>query len=247
MNFLAQVLELKSTTYADDMAVLLIDYSKPHVLLDILALYSQTSSARLNRHKALAGLLSGRPQHSWQYVLSSHRITQWHDRSNSITATCLGYSLISTGHQLSSFLASPLLKLQQHAQMLVQRNLLILGCSLVTNTPLPSPNALLTMNKIDYKIDWQTFEIRMVNKLLLTQVCPFLLMPNQNFKTSYWSGIFVKHVHEFNMTRNKFRPLPLPALTDSILDSLLPDETPSLNTKWFREFQLPHSSKSPTS
>lgn len=61
------------------------------------------------------------------------------------------------------------------------------------------------MNKTDYKIDWQAFEIRMVNKLPLTQVCPFLLMSNQNFKTSYWSGILVKHVHEFNMTRNKFR------------------------------------------
>ncbi|KAG1408978.1 hypothetical protein G6F60_001038 [Rhizopus arrhizus] len=40
---------------------------------------------------------------------------------------------------------------------------------------------------------------------------------------------------------------PLPALTDNILDSLLPDETPSLNTKWFRKFQLPHLSTSSTS
>ncbi|KAG1047799.1 hypothetical protein G6F43_009769 [Rhizopus delemar] len=47
--------------------------------------------------------------------------------------------------------------------------------------------------------------------------------------------------------------LPLPALTetdfDNILDSLLPDGTPvaSLNTKWFRESQLPHSSTLPAS
>ncbi|KAG1167185.1 hypothetical protein G6F36_012651 [Rhizopus arrhizus] len=419
MNFLAQVLELKSTTYAADMAVLLIDYSKPHVLLDILALYSQTSSARLNRHKALAGLLSGRPQHSWQYVLSSHRITQWHDRSNSIAAIYLGYPLTSASHQLSSFLDKLLLKLQQRVQMLAQRNLSILGHSLVANTLLLGPfwytirvlavpqsylgkvrstmiqfltrksfsavsfqtcqrsrkegglaildsgtqhaalqlrwlqplllpssdppyyytfisdvlrhclrlfsvspshilpllipnmrsstiksfgcfNSLFkTMDRIDYKIDWQAFDIRMVSKLPLTQVCPYLLLPNQVFKASYWSGILVKHVYEFGMACGKLRRrsptpsdpfrskknyseqlqlcriqettffqqfkcphnsihmissvLPLPALTetdfDNILDSLLPDGTSiaSLNTKWFRESQLPHSSMLPAS
>jgi hypothetical protein len=35
------------------------------------------------------------------------------------------------------------------------------------------------------KIDWQAFDIRMVNELLLTQVYPSLLMPNQDVKTSY--------------------------------------------------------------
>lgn len=68
-----------------------------------------------------------------------------------------------------------------------------------------------TMNKIDYKIDWQTFEIRIVNKLPLTQVCPSLLMPNQDFKASYWSGILVKHVYGFNMICGRFRRKSLTA------------------------------------
>ena len=59
MNFLAQVLVLKSTAYADDMTVFLIDSGKPHALLDILVLYSQAFNARLNHHKTLAVLLSG--------------------------------------------------------------------------------------------------------------------------------------------------------------------------------------------
>ncbi|KAG1537495.1 hypothetical protein G6F46_009635 [Rhizopus delemar] len=148
------------------------------------------------------------------------------------------------------------------------------------------------------KIDWQAFDIRMVSELPLTQVCPYLLEPNQVFKASYWSGILVKHVYEFGMACGKFRRkspipsdpfrsknknyfeqlqlcrtqettffqqfkcphnsihmissvLPLPALTETdfynILDSLLPDGTPiaSLNTKWLRESQLPHSSTLP--
>ncbi|KAG1452251.1 hypothetical protein G6F46_008783 [Rhizopus delemar] len=155
------------------------------------------------------------------------------------------------------------------------------------------------MDRIDYKIDWQAFDIRMVSKLPLTQVCPYLLLPNQAFKASYWSGILVKHVYEFGMACGKLRrrsPTPsdpfrskknyseqlqlcriqettffqqfkcphnsihmissvlaLPALTetdfDNILDSLLPDGTSiaSLNTKWFRESQLPHSSMLPAS
>ncbi|KAG1149513.1 hypothetical protein G6F37_003105 [Rhizopus arrhizus] len=90
-----------------------------------------------------------------------------------------------------------------------------------------------TMDKTNYKIDWQAFDIRMVNELPLTQVCPYLLLPNQDFKASFWSGILVKHVYEFGMACVP----PLPALTetdfDNILDSLLPDGTPiaSLNTK----------------
>ncbi|KAG1578182.1 hypothetical protein G6F48_012139 [Rhizopus delemar] len=152
-----------------------------------------------------------------------------------------------------------------------------------------------TMDKIDYQIDWQAFDIRMVSELPLVQVCSSLLLPNQVFKASYWSGILVKHVYEFGMAYGKFRRrsptpsdpfrsknknyfeqlqlcriqettffqqfkcphnsihmissvLPLPALTetefDNILGSLLPDGTPiaSLNTKWFRGSQLPHSS-----
>ncbi|KAG0846622.1 hypothetical protein G6F57_017100 [Rhizopus arrhizus] len=117
----------------------------------------------------------------------------------------------------------------------------------------------------------------MVNELPLTQVCPYLLLPNQDFKASYWSGILVKHVYEFGMACGKFRrrsPTPtdpfhfknknyfeqlqvclilLPALTETdfgnILDSLLSDGTliASLNTKWFRETQLSHLSTLPTS
>ncbi|KAG1060100.1 hypothetical protein G6F42_028083 [Rhizopus arrhizus] len=45
----------------------------------------------------------------------------------------------------------------------------------------------------------------MVNELPLTQVCPYLLLPNQDFKASYWSGILVKHVYEFGMACGKFR------------------------------------------
>ncbi|EIE80999.1 hypothetical protein G6F46_000784 [Rhizopus delemar] len=62
-----------------------------------------------------------------------------------------------------------------------------------------------TMDKIDYKIDWQAFDIRMVSELPLTQVCPYLLLPNQVFKASYWSGILVKHVYECGMACVKFR------------------------------------------
>ncbi|KAG1322593.1 hypothetical protein G6F63_013324 [Rhizopus arrhizus] len=125
--------------YADDIAVFLVDPGELHALLDILALYSRASNARLNRHKALAISLSGQPQQSWQSALSSHGITQWHDRSNSTAAIYLGYPLTSTNHQLSSFLDNILLKLQQRAQMLAQRNLSILGRSLVTNTLLLGP------------------------------------------------------------------------------------------------------------
>ncbi|KAG1051816.1 hypothetical protein G6F43_006007 [Rhizopus delemar] len=156
------------------------------------------------------------------------------------------------------------------------------------------------MDKIDYKINWQVFDIRMVSELPLTQVCLSLLLPNQIFKASYWSGILVKHVYEFGMACDKFRRrspthsdpfcsmnrnyfeqlqlcriqetnffqqftcphnlvhmissvLPLPACTeadfDNILDSLLPDGTPisSLNTEWFPESQLSHSSTLPAS
>ncbi|KAG0770898.1 hypothetical protein G6F22_016981 [Rhizopus arrhizus] len=60
------------------------------------------------------------------------------------------------------------------------------------------------MDKIDYKIDWQAFDIRMINELPLTQVCPYLLLPNQDFKASYWSGILVKHVYEFGMACDSF-------------------------------------------
>ncbi|KAG1051242.1 hypothetical protein G6F43_006538 [Rhizopus delemar] len=151
------------------------------------------------------------------------------------------------------------------------------------------------MDKIDYQIDWQAFDIRNVSELPLVQVCSSLLLPNQVFKASYWSGILVKHVYEFGMACGKFRRrfptpsdpfrsknknyfeqlqlcriqeitffqqfkyphnsihmissvLPLPVLTetyfDNILDSLLLDGTPiaSLNTKWFHESQLSHSS-----
>ena len=140
----------------------------------------------------------------------------------------------------------------------------------------------------------------MVSKPPLTQIFPSLLLPNQVFKASYWSGTFVKHIYEFNMACGKFRyrsptsldpfrsknkgyfkqlqlcriqeitffhqlkcphnsihmissVLPLPAFTetefDNILDSLLPDGTPIalLNTKWFREPQLFHSSTLPAS
>jgi hypothetical protein len=59
------------------------------------------------------------------------------------------------------------------------------------------------MNKTDYKIDWQAFDIRMVNELLLTQVCPYLLLPNQDFKASYWSGIPVKHVNIIQSSKQK--------------------------------------------
>ncbi|KAG1295391.1 hypothetical protein G6F66_004365 [Rhizopus arrhizus] len=383
--------------YADDLAVFLVDSGELHALLDILALYSRASSARLNRHKTLAISLSGQPQQSWQSALSSHGITH-------------------ANHQLSSFLDNLLLKLQQRAQMLAQRNLSILGRSLVTNTLLlgplwhairvltvpqsylgkirstiiqflarknfpavsfqtcqrsrkegglaildpgiqhaalqlrwlqplllpssdppyydtfvsdilrhclhlfsvsPSHNLPLLLpnmrsNIIKFfgcfdsffrtmdKIDWQAFDIRMINELPLKQFCPYLLLPNQDFKASYWSGILVKHVYEFGMicgksrrrsptptdpfrfkNKNYFRQLqlcriqettffqrfkcqhnsihmissvlPLPALTetdfDNILDSLLPDETliASLNTKWFRESQLFHSSTLPAS
>ena len=69
-----------------------------------------------------------------------------------------------------------------------------------------------TMNKIDYKIDWQAFSICMVNELPLTQVCLSLLLLNQVFKASYWTGILDKHMYEFDMTYSKFRcrsPTPL--------------------------------------
>ncbi|KAG0755182.1 hypothetical protein G6F24_012005 [Rhizopus arrhizus] len=297
-NPLAQVPILKSMAYADDLAVFPVDSGELHVLLDILALYSRASNARLNRHKTLAISLSGQSHQPWQSALSSHGITH--------------------------FLDNLLLKLQQRAQMLTQRNLSILGRSLVTNTLLlgllwhairvlavpqsylgkirstiiqflapknfpavsfqacqrsckegglailnpgiqhaalqlrwlqplllpssdptyydtfvsdilrhclrlfsVSPSHILslllpnmrsntiksfgcfssffrTMDKLDYKIDWQAFDIRMVNELPLTQVCPYLLLPNKDFKASYWSGIFVKHVYEFSMTCDSF-------------------------------------------
>ncbi|KAG1049578.1 hypothetical protein G6F43_008101 [Rhizopus delemar] len=140
----------------------------------------------------------------------------------------------------------------------------------------------------------------MVSEIPLTQICPSLLLPNQVFKASYWSGILVKHTYESDMVCDKFRRrpptssdpfrssnknyfkqlqlcriqettffhqlkcphnsihmissvLPLSELTetdfDNILDSILLDRVPiaSLNTKWFRESQLPHSSMLPAS
>ncbi|KAG1056557.1 hypothetical protein G6F43_001554 [Rhizopus delemar] len=64
------------------------------------------------------------------------------------------------------------------------------------------------MDKIAYKIDWQAFDVRMVSGLPLTQVCPYLLLPNQVFKASYWFGILVKHVYECGMACVKFRHRP---------------------------------------
>lgn len=69
-NPLVQAPVLKSMAYADDMAVFLVDSVEPHVLFDILALSSWASIAHLNRHKTLAVLPLGQPQHSWQPALS---------------------------------------------------------------------------------------------------------------------------------------------------------------------------------
>ncbi|KAG1277445.1 hypothetical protein G6F66_012295 [Rhizopus arrhizus] len=324
-NPLAQVPILKTMAYTDDLAIFLVDSGELHALLDILALYSRASNARLNRHKTLTISPSGQLQQSWQSALSFHGITH-------------------ANHQLSSFLDNLLLKLQQRAQMLAQRNLSILGRSLVTNTlllgplwhairilavpqsylgkirstiiqflarknfpavsfqtcqrsrkegglaildpgiqhaalqlrwlqplllpssdppyygtfvsdilrhclrlfsvspshilPLLLPNMrsntiksfscfsslFRTMNKID----WQAFDIRMVNELPQTQACPYLLLPNQDFKASYWSGILVKHVYEFGMICGKSRRRS-PTPTDPFRFK---------NKNYFRQLQL---------
>ncbi|KAG1124196.1 hypothetical protein G6F42_009845 [Rhizopus arrhizus] len=78
------------------------------------------------------------------------------------------------------------------------------------------------------KIDWQAFDIRMVNELPLTQVCPYLLLPNQDFKASYWSEILIKHVHEFGMACGKFRRRS-PTPTDPFRFK---------NKNYFRQLQL---------
>ncbi|KAG1151178.1 hypothetical protein G6F37_004739 [Rhizopus arrhizus] len=68
----------------------------------------------------------------------------------------------------------------------------------------------------------------MVSKLPLTQICPSLLLPNQVFKTSYWSGTFVKHIYEFDMTCGKFRRRSPTSL----------DPFRSKNKNYFKQLQL---------
>ncbi|KAG1040711.1 hypothetical protein G6F43_012236 [Rhizopus delemar] len=103
-----------------------------------------------------------------------------------------------------------------------------------------------TMDKIDYNIDWQAFDIHMVSELPLTQVCPYLLLPNQVFKASYWSGILAKHVYEFDMACGKFRGRsPTPSDPFRSKNKNYPEQLQLCRiqeTTFFQQFKYPHNS-----
>ncbi|KAG1543571.1 hypothetical protein G6F46_013358 [Rhizopus delemar] len=86
----------------------------------------------------------------------------------------------------------------------------------------------------------------MVSELPLTQVCPSLLMPNQVFKASYWSGIFVKHVYEFGIACGKFRRRsptpsgPFRSKNKNYFEQLQLCRTQE--TTFFQQFKCPHNS-----
>lgn len=124
--------------YAVDVIVFLNKPNELQALLRILSVYGQASNARLNRDKTLAVSLSGELHPEWRRMLEANQIFQWHDKQNISAAIYLGYPLTSNKQQLKNYLLSIIVKVEQHTNILSQRNLSIQGRSMVANTLLLS-------------------------------------------------------------------------------------------------------------
>ncbi|KAG1610030.1 hypothetical protein G6F46_010333 [Rhizopus delemar] len=52
-----------------------------------------------------------------------------------------------------------------------------------------------TIDKIDYKIDWNIFNSNMANEPSLTHICPDIIVPHLGFRPSRWASMLTLSIH----------------------------------------------------
>ncbi|KAG0848498.1 hypothetical protein G6F17_011598 [Rhizopus arrhizus] len=96
--------------------------------------YAQASNAKLNLGKTEAFSLSGCPNPTWQYFLSTQGITTWHDHNSTSAIRYLGFPIYSSIARRNAFVNELTLKIQRACALQSQRNLSFRGRVTVMNT-----------------------------------------------------------------------------------------------------------------
>ncbi|KAG1031815.1 hypothetical protein G6F25_011809 [Rhizopus arrhizus] len=125
---------VKILAYADDIAVFFQnqdDFQRFCVRYDE---YAQASNAKLNLGKTEAFSLSGCPNPTWQYFLSTQGITTWHDHNSTSAIRYLGFPIYSSIARRNAFVNELTLKIQRACALQSQRNLSFRGRVTVMNT-----------------------------------------------------------------------------------------------------------------
>ncbi|KAI7897995.1 uncharacterized protein BX663DRAFT_546720 [Cokeromyces recurvatus] len=124
--------------HATDRLAQAIDPSS--TLKNLIHQYSLASNAKLNFEKTQAFSLSGKSNHYWTSFLNSlsSPITSWHDKHPPQALTYLGYPLYSSASQRNLAVDQLILKIQTGCQIHSERNLSVIGRTVVINTLLLS-------------------------------------------------------------------------------------------------------------
>jgi hypothetical protein len=117
----------------------------------------RASNALLNYSKTQAISLSGAPLPSWQDFLTTHHITNWHDRRSPLPLIYLGFAICTSIHQRDQFFQQMCNKIRQQCFIHAQRRLSIRGRATVLNT-------------LIYSTLWHVMRIFTFNQTQLKQI-----------------------------------------------------------------------------